>query len=176
MKHKPSVTAAIPPFLNSTKEKLFDRLKLPITNITLEPESSEYDACHFQVQNKKIRFRQAKVTPKKIGQFVTLWKRNKAGITEPFDSKDNTDIYIISANQKTQIGYFFFTKQILSEKGILSGKHEGKRGFRIYPSWDTPANKQGLSTKKWQIHYFVELTGKEEDLESISKLLGLQRQ
>ncbi|MCW7467915.1 MepB family protein [Leptospira kanakyensis] len=175
MTKKVNKTESIPLFLISTKEKLFDRLGLPLTNVLLEPESDAYDACHFHVQNIKIRFRKAKITPKKIGLFVTLWKRNKLGVTEPFDNKDNTDIYLISANQKNRIGYFVFTKQILNEKGILRGKYEGKRGFRVYPSWDKPNNKQGVETQNWQKLCFAELTEKDGKLNSIRNLFSLSK-
>ncbi|EMM78684.1 MepB domain protein [Leptospira santarosai str. 2000030832] len=46
-----------------------------------------------------------------------------------------------------------FPKQVLFEKGIVSGR---KRGFRVYPSWDKPTNKQALQTQKWQLAYFLE--------------------
>ncbi|WP_244310256.1 MepB family protein [Leptospira noumeaensis] len=168
-------TEWIPLFLKDTKEKLFDRFELPLTNVQIESESNEYDACHFQVKNIKIRYRKAKITPKKTGLFVTLWKRNQLGITEPFDKKDNTDIYLISTNQKGKIGYFIFTKQVLNEKGILTGKYEGKRGFRIYPSWDKPNNKQAITTQNWQKLYFADLTEKDTDLDSIRKLFSLSK-
>ncbi|MBM9546076.1 MepB family protein [Leptospira sp. 201903074] len=150
----------LPTFLTITKESLFDSLGLVMQNIQLELESAEYDACHFQIQKKNIRFRKAKITPTKIGQFVTLWKRSKAGPIEPFNIKDDIDLYIIATNNKDRIGYFLFTKQILNEKGILSGKHEGKRGFRVYPSWDKPNNKQAVTTQNWQLPFFIETSGK----------------
>lgn len=165
----------IPSFFKTIKENLFDRLGLPITNLELEPESAEYDACHFQIPNQHISFRRAKITPKKIGQFVTLWKRSKKGPIEPFHIKDDIDFCIIVTNHKTRIGYFIFTKQILSEKGILTGKREGKRGFRVYPAWDKPSNKQGTATQNWQLPFFIESTGNEEDIDSIAKLLEIQR-
>lgn len=156
MPFNPTDPKAFPIFLTHTKESLFDSLGLVITNIQIEPESAEYDACYFQVQNKNIRFRKAKITPTKIGQFVTLWKRSKTGPIEPFNIKDDIDLYIIATNNKNRMGYFIFTKQILNEKGILSGKYEGKRGFRVYPSWDKPNNKQGATTQNWQLPFFIE--------------------
>ena len=45
-------------------------------------ESTEYNACSYTVNGQKIIERTAKITPKKIGQFVTCWKRNIDGITE----------------------------------------------------------------------------------------------
>ena len=65
------------PILLETKNLLFDKCKFDVSNIEIEKESSEYCAHRFEINNKKILFRQAKITPTKIGQFVTLWKRNK---------------------------------------------------------------------------------------------------
>ncbi|TGL41004.1 MepB family protein [Leptospira perdikensis] len=165
----------IPPSLKIIKERIFDRLSLPITNIEFEEESSEYDACYIQTPDRKIRFRKAKITPKKIGQFVTLWKRSKRGPIEPFHVKDDIDFYIIATNNKTRIGCFLFTKQILGEKGILTNKREGKRGFRVYPAWDKPINKQGSTTQNWQLPFFVECTGTEGNLDLIVKLLEIHQ-
>ena len=48
-------------------------------NLVLEAESQEYGACEFEMNNKQIKFRVAKITPTKIGQFVTFWKRIGSG-------------------------------------------------------------------------------------------------
>lgn len=170
----PSNQKTFPQFLRISKESLFDSLGLEIHNIQLEPESAEYDACYFQIQKKNIRFRKAKITSKKVGQFVTLWKRSKDGLIEPFKSKDDIDIFIIATPNKNRVGHFIFTKQVLDEKGILSGKHEGKRGFRVYPAWDTPDNKQGLTTQKWQLPYFVESNKNLNGMDVIGKLLDIK--
>ncbi|PJZ45164.1 MepB family protein [Leptospira brenneri] len=162
----------IPSFLKNTKESLFDKLGLSIQNILLECESLEYDACQFQIKDKLISHRKAKITPKKIGQFVTLWKRSKLGPIEPFHIKDGIDLFIIVTENKTKTGFFIFTKQILNEKGILSGKREGKRGFRVYPTWDKPNNKQGLTTQKWQLPFFIELIDEKDSLDFLTNLLG----
>ncbi|XDD45351.1 MepB family protein [Leptospira sp. WS39.C2] len=128
---------------------------MSIYGVVIEEESEDYHACHFQCNDKKIIFRKSKITPKKIGQFVTLWKRNQNGIIEPFSFSDSFNFCIIETIVKNKIGYFLFTKEILNEQGILSGKHEGKRGFRIYPTWDQPNNKQGNVTQKWQSPFFI---------------------
>ena len=50
-----------------------------------------------------------------------------------------------------------FTKKILLTNKILSDvniKQGGKRGFRVYPTWSIPNNKQALATQTWQIEYF----------------------
>ena len=32
----------------------------------------------------------------------------------------------------------------------------GKRGFRVYPKWDLPENKQAKQTQSWQVSYFTD--------------------
>ncbi|TGN09689.1 MepB family protein [Leptospira ilyithenensis] len=142
--------------LNDIKENVFDHCGIQLLNPSMEKESSEYGACHFEIDDLKITFRIAKITPTKIGQFVTLWKRKDNGPIKPFNIKDNIDYFIIRANNKNLSGQFIFPKHVLYEKGIISGKKEGKLGFRIYPSWDIPTNKQAQMTQKWQLEYFLE--------------------
>ena len=60
-----------------------------LINLKWNLESAEYGACSFKLNGKTIQFRVSKITPTKTGQFVTIWKRNKEGITEPFDNADN---------------------------------------------------------------------------------------
>ncbi|XDD51411.1 MepB family protein [Leptospira sp. WS92.C1] len=142
--------------LKNIKKNVFDPCEIQLVNLKMEEESLEYGACNFEIKTLKITFRISKITPTKIGQFVTLWKRNKNGIIQPFDVRDNVDYFIICANDRNRCGYFVFPKNVLYQRGILSGKKEGKRGFRIYPSWDIPTNKQAQRTQEWQLEYFLE--------------------
>ncbi len=146
----------LPEYLNNLQSLVFDPLKLTIHDVHLEKESIEYKACHFKCKQKKIIFRRAKVTPKKVGQFVTLWKRNTNGPIQPYTTKDPIDLCIIELIDKNKIGYFFFDKHVLDENGILAGKYKGKLGFRIYPKWMKPENKQALATQRWQMPHFYE--------------------
>ena len=57
-----------------------------------------------------------------------------------------------------KFGFFIFSQKILSENQILTTEKGGKRGFRFYPDWDVPENKQAEKTKKWQSKYFIDLT------------------
>ncbi|WP_435524173.1 MepB family protein [Chryseobacterium indoltheticum] len=67
-----------------------------------------------------MKFRKAKVTPTKVGQFVTLWKRNLISKeTEPFTSADSSDFYFILTETSENFGFFFFTKDILIKNQIL---------------------------------------------------------
>lgn len=99
----------------------------------------------------------SKITPKKIGQFVSIWKRNEQGITVPYDVSDNFETMIIHSESIKNIGRFVFPKSVLKEKGIISNnKMGGKRGIRVYPPWDVPENKQAIKTQVWQVQYWKE--------------------
>lgn len=99
--------------------------------------------------------REARITPKKIEQFVSIWKRNKEGITEPRHVNDAFERLIIECKSGNKSGRFIFPKSVLIEKGIIATtEKEGKRGFRVYPPWDEPQSKQAIETKKWQVVFF----------------------
>ncbi|MEA5260774.1 MepB family protein [Arcicella aquatica] len=121
-------------------------------------ESAEYGACDFRLDSLNIKYRMAKITPTKTGQFVTLWKRNNEGIIEPYDINDEIDFVVISTRSDNHFGQFIFPKAVLLQKGILSGNYkEGKRAIRVYPPWDIANSKQALKTQQWQLAYFLEI-------------------
>nr|WP_245667228.1 MepB family protein [Leptospira tipperaryensis] len=158
------------------KRKLLSPLGLEPTNLFVEKESAEYGACRFDLMDRKIVFRIAKITPTKAGQFVTLWKRKKGGPIEPYHIRDDIDYYMISANIQNRSGQFIFPKEVLNEKGILAGKKAGKRGFRVYPPWDVSLNKQAQGTQAWQLNYFMENdSAKPKDKKAFSDLLLLRK-
>ena len=127
-----------------------------ITAFATDVECLEYSGCSFKLDDLNVKFRQAKVTPKKVGLFVTLWKRNTENKTEPFNVNDPFDFYIIAVKQEVYSGFFIFPKDILSDKNILTNsKKEGKRGFRVYPNWAETTNNQAAKTKAWQTNYFI---------------------
>jgi hypothetical protein len=146
-----------------------------ITNIVNSPESKEYDACTFTIKSKKIIYRTAKITPTKVGQFVTIWKRNKLGITEPFTNADKFDFIIISCKSKNNFGQFIFPKSILIKNGIVTTVNkDGKRGIRVYPSWDKTINPQAIKSQAWQLLYFIKMeTPSKEYCNKINQLLDL---
>ena len=145
---------------------------LHISEFITETESKEYGACQFKVSGQKVIGRIAKTTPKKVGQFVTFWKRNNKGITQPFSEKDNFHFYVVNVTNESRTGQFVFSKSVLIAKGIVSTeKRDGKRGFRVYPIWDTHTNKQAEKTQQWQLLYFYEING-EIDLQKVAKLYG----
>lgn len=77
--------------LKIAKELVYDKCGFDLTNPKLNSESAEYGACSFGLNGKTIQHRVSKITPTKAGQFVAIWKRNKDGITEPFDILDDID-------------------------------------------------------------------------------------
>ena len=156
--------------LKQIKEEIYDRCGLSMANFQLELESKEYNACQFQLNGWNIACRNSKITPKKSGQFVTFWKRNRTGPIEPFDENDQIDFFVVNARTANQFGQFVFPKSILIKKGIVStNKKEGKRAFRVYPSWDVANSKQAERTQKWQLNHFYKIE-EETDLKKVTNL------
>lgn len=150
---------------------VYNKLGFVLTNLTQNIESIEYGACSFKLNDYNIIFRISKITPTKVGQFVTIWKRNEKGKTIPFDLSDDFDFLIISVRNDHNFGQFIFPKSILAEKRIVTKNGKiGKRGIRVYPPWDKVANKQAMNTQSWQTKYF--LTIKNEN--STDFILGKQ--
>ncbi len=155
------------------KKNLFDKCNLEILNLEIERESQDYSAFKFQVNKHTIIFREAKITPTKIGQFVTLWKRNDNNPIEPFNTNDTFDFVIIYTKTKTNFGLFLFSKNVLTQNTIISNdKKLGKLGFRVYPIWDKVENKQAIKTQKWQLNYFYDFSNEVTfDFDNFRKLL-----
>ena len=144
--------------LSEIKTKIYDKVDFQISEMSNELEGKEYDACRFELNGMKIISRSSKITPKKIGQFVTFWKRNEKGITEPYNIADQIDFYVINVKTENNFGQFVFPKSELINKGIISTERkDGKRGFRVYPKWDIAENKQAIKTQEWQLKYFYEI-------------------
>ena len=144
--------------LKIVKELVFDKCGFNLTNIHHSKESLEYAACSFQLNGKSIQFRSSKITPTKTGQFVTIWKRNNDGITEPFDTSDDIDFLIITSKSSDNFGLYIFPKSVLIENGIITNNSKkGKRGMRVYPTWDMAQNKQAERTQRWQTKHFINI-------------------
>lgn len=142
-----------------TQDLLYKPLNFICSSVEIESEGSAYGACVFKLNNLNIRFRVAKITPTKTGQFVTLWKRMGAGPIQPYDALDQVDFFVISVRNKNNFGQFIFPKSILVKKNIFSKNGKGgKRGIRIYPSWDKDLNSQAQKTQAWQLDYFLNMS------------------
>ena len=151
---------AAPQIADDMIKKVLDQLEsilmLHCSNLSQDQTGRAYYGVNFQLGNKHFKFRKAKITPKKVGLFVALWKRDTDGQTIPFTADDHFDYYLISVEQDQHGGLFVFPKQALVEHTILTaGSQMGKRGFRIYPDWSIPTNKQATKSKQWQHRYFV---------------------
>ncbi|TBO42095.1 MepB family protein [Pedobacter kyonggii] len=164
----------IPSILRTAFNLVYSPLDYQINNLQTESESQEYAACTFELNRLKIKHRLSKITPTKTGQFVSIWKRNEAGITTPFNDQDDFDLLIISANSVDRSGQFIFPKAILAQHQIITKNGiEGKRGIRVYPPWDTVTNKQAEKTQQWQAPYFLRIDVNENiDLGRAKKLIG----
>ncbi len=154
---------------------LFKTCGLSLSNLEPEAESKDYFAHNFKLDGQNVKYRTAKITPTKTGQFVTIWRRNEKGITEPFSVSDDISFFIIATRKGINFGVFIFSKTVLMERKIVSNNIvPGKRGIRVYPSWDTTTNKQAQKTQAWQSAYFLNLSQDSGiDLEIAKVLLSL---
>lgn len=163
--------ARLHPDLLAAKALVYDPSGLVCSRPVPEAESAEYGAHGFTVDGSAVRFRVARTTPTKVGQFVTVWKRSAdGGPIRPYDSGDPVDLFVISTRDTGDgvgddsggtggsggSGQFVFPRAVLRERDIVSTDGVGgKRGFRVYPPWVTTTNRQAGRTQKWQVEYFL---------------------
>lgn len=156
------------PFTQNLQRELSDIYQaygMRLKHFFLEQESKCYQACRFELNGKKIVFRCAKITPKKTGQFVTIWKRIERTPIQPLSHVDSIDFVVIHVQKKKKMGQFIFPFQVLSEKGIITTpSKEGKKGIRVYPPWDNPTSHQAQKTQHWQQDHFFLMSEPPEDI------------
>lgn len=174
MKIRRSSSGVHPDFL-AARKLVFEPSDLVVSGLHKEAESEEYGAFEFKLNGLAIKFRVAKITPTKVGQFVTLWKRFGTGPILPYDMADPIDLFVISVRNSEHFGQFVFPKALLCEKGIVSKEGRGgKRAMRVYPPWDITENRQAKKTQSWQLMYFLEIDPNESiDTASIQQLFLL---
>ena len=144
--------------LTKIKMRVYDKCEFELSKFIVEKEGKQYGACRFELDGLSIISRNAKTTPKKVGQFVTFWKRMDNGPIEPYSDADHIDFYVVNVRTEDRFGQFVFPKSVLIKRGIISTyKKEGKRAFRVYPNWDVTSNKQAVQTQKWQQNHFYEI-------------------
>ena len=155
------------------QERFLAPLGKSITRIERERESAEYGADRFDLDGQTCLYRHAKDTPKKIGQFVTLWKRPMSfSEIAPFDIDDGIDHVIIFADGCGRFGVFVFQAKLLAKKDIFSEHSKGgRRAFRVYAPWTEPAAVQARQSKTWQCSYFVELTHFQQGMAQLSQII-----
>lgn len=140
------------------KKLLYNPSKFECSQPEIEVQNAEYGAYVFKLNALLIRFRVAKITPTKVGQFVTLWERIGDGPIQPYDISDPVDLFVISTRQDNNFGQFVFPKSVLCDKHIVSNKGKGgKRAIRVYPPWDKPTSPQAQKTQAWQLKYFLDI-------------------
>ena len=160
--------------IKKINDSVFKPLDLKISDIFAETECKDYFGFNFIINQTKIKFRKSKLTPKKMGQFVSFWKRCCDGKTIPFDRNDDFDYYIISIEENDDSGFFIFPKVILEKENLISAPSKtGKRGFRIYADWHFPDQKQAVKTKLWQAQYFINFRDEETVIRKKKKKIFL---
>ncbi len=136
-------------------ERLLIQNGIPISDYMEETEGSAYSACQFKLNDCHVIYRQAKLTPKKKGQFVTFWKRLNTGPIAPFHEQDAFDYYVIGVKTGEGEGVFVFSKACLLKHGTISTvQKEGKRGFRVYLPFEIALNRQAAKSQSWQRQHF----------------------
>ena len=152
--------------LNYVNKTLYEPNQLTVDSVKEEKQNSKYGAGIFQLSSKTVRFRIAKKTPTKIGQFVAFWEKDENNKNQPFLYENSPDLLIVTTfKNNNEFGQFIFPKEVLYKKNILkSSNTKGKMGIRVYPSWDSPISKIAIETQKWQLSYFLDLSNANEVL------------
>ncbi|MGK2864703.1 MAG: MepB family protein [Chitinophagaceae bacterium] len=144
--------------LKMINESVYVKCGFIMSNLKRRAESQAYGACSFELNGLRVEHRASKITPAKTGQFVTIWKRSKDGITTPFDVADGIDFVIITSRKGENLGQFIFPKAVFADQGIFAQNGKGgKRGIRVYPPWDKTHSKQAERTQSWQAKYFLNI-------------------
>ncbi|BCE01493.1 MepB family protein [Marinicellulosiphila megalodicopiae] len=133
-------------------------------------ESVKYDALVFALNNKKIVYRKANITPDRPGSFLAIWQRPVEGKnTKPKPlSIDELDYLFVKVNDvdQTQSGLFIFPVSELIKRGIVqSDNKKGKTGFRVFAPWSADRgsiktrvfSQSGKKTQAWQLPFFVNI-------------------
>ena len=147
--------------LENISKFIYKPNQLTVTSIEEENQNLEYAAGKFillsKITTKTVRFRVAKQTPTKVGQFVTFWEKDSNGTNQPFQYNNSPDLLVITTfKDNNTLGQFVFPKNILLKNNILqSHSTKGKMGIRVYPSWDKPTSNTALKTQNWQLDYFL---------------------
>ncbi|WP_142308993.1 MepB family protein [Bacillus nitratireducens] len=143
-----------------------------ITNQKEEKQNSEYAGGIFQLNNRSIRFRVSKITPNKIGQFVSFWEKDASMRNQAFSYDSAPNLLVITCIADNKLGQFIFPKEILLKEKILKTQNQkGKMAMRVYPIWDKPVSNQAKKSQQWQLQYFVDLSDSKNV--AIHKLLNL---
>lgn len=157
-------------YINQT---IYEPRQLIVKSVQEEKQNAKYGAGVFQLESKMIRFRVAKITPTKVGQFVAFWEKDSDNKNCPFLYEVAPELLVITTFKNDyEFGQFIFPKELLIKKNILRSKStNGKMAMRVYPSWDKPTSQQAIKTQKWQSFYFVDMSNLNQP--KIDKLIEL---
>ena len=117
----------IHPDLTAAKKFAYEPNGLMMDYFSREAESQEYAASEFTINHRNIKYRVAKITPTKVGQFVTLWKRIGSGPIQPFDMEDRVDLFVISVRSSEHFGQFVSQKVYCTKKELYPRMVKGAR-------------------------------------------------
>jgi hypothetical protein len=152
----------LPVELTAAIEQAYGPAGLLVRDAGRQAESADYGACSMHINALHVLFRVAKTTPTKLGQFVTLWKRESAeSEIAPIDSQDSVDFVVVSVRaplSEVHLGQFVFSRAALLAKGVMSRNGKGgKRALRVYPPWvrSSALPTQAIATQRWQLEHFV---------------------
>ena len=146
--------------VENLNETIYKVNNLLATSLEEESQNDKYGGGIFVLSSKTIRFRVAKTTPTKLGQFVAFWEKDKNNKNQAFNYNQAPELLVINCwGSNEEFGQFIFPKANLLKHQILrSDTSKGKMGMRIYPAWSFPESKEALKTQAWQSEYFIDLT------------------
>lgn len=128
--------------------------------LNYEEQNSEYEGMVIQLanNNKIVRSRLAKKTPKKDGYFVAFWEKDSQNVNRPFSELYSIEELAILINDEDKRGIFLIPKEVAVKNRILSNENQkGKMAMRFYPSWCKNLNSTAQKTQSWQLSYFIEI-------------------
>ncbi|MCX4524226.1 MULTISPECIES: MepB family protein [unclassified Streptomyces] len=147
------------PDLRAARELVYVPCGFACSEPVPEAESAEYAAHTFTLDGRSVRFRAARTTPTKAGQFVTVWQRSPGGPIRPFDAADPVDLFVVSCRDRGRFGQFVFSVDAFRRHGVVSVDGAGgKRALRVYPPWVTTTSRQAARTQAWQLEHFLDLS------------------
>ncbi|KAF7766404.1 hypothetical protein PUND_a2228 [Pseudoalteromonas undina] len=169
--------------------------KLPSADeLVSHDHNAQYHGYAFTLNQKRIIYRKAKVTPDRPDAFLALWKRPAdCSNSKPIPFTNEFDYLLVavssdgltsSNNQvaNSQSGLFIFPVELLVKKGIVSSLNsKGKTAFRVFPPWSESRALKRTSTfsnsakvtQRWQCDYFLKQDqNKLIDLSKLNKILA----
>ena len=143
--------------LLAAKAFVFDPGGFVCSQPVAEAESADYGAFGFALDGQAVRFRAAKITPTKVGQFVTVWKRSGGGPIRPLTprtaSTSSSSAFATGSTSDSSS-----SRERSSANGTsCRGTVRAGNGRSAYPPWVTTTNRRARSTQAWQVNYFLQI-------------------